>query len=165
MRTLALLLAAGAPAWCADRTLPLFVIERNLNANVVHYDAQTTADGKLDPRQPVIAYWVMAAEDGRRQELNFLEKMKAYGLTTHPDPAGDSYRIVLAAEKRKEIHVYRQGRAARAETIIAGHRAYLQKIFVSTHKSLGMHLPSYVELFGVDIATGQPCHERLLPDK
>src|ERR1039457_4263601 len=50
-------------------TQPLFIIERNKNANVVHYDAQLTADGKLDPKRPVIAYWVMLAQGGRRQNL------------------------------------------------------------------------------------------------
>jgi len=27
----------------------------------VHYDAQLTADGKLDPKEPVIAYWAELA--------------------------------------------------------------------------------------------------------
>ena len=31
-------------------TSPHFIIERNKNANVVHYDAQLTADGILVPR-------------------------------------------------------------------------------------------------------------------
>jgi Domain of unknown function (DUF4833) len=138
----------------------LFVIERSLNANVVHYDAQTTADGRLDPKHPVVAYWIM--EDGHRQELNFVERMKAYGITVHAE-AADSFRLVLAAEKNREIHVYRQDGAVRAEMQIAGHRAYLQKVFVETRKSFGLQMPSYVELFGVDIATGEQCHEKLLP--
>jgi len=49
------LLASPAPA--QTKTSPLFIIERNKNANVVHYDARLTADGKLDPKEPVIAYW------------------------------------------------------------------------------------------------------------
>jgi hypothetical protein len=48
------------------RQATLFVIERSTNANVVHYDANIAADGQLDPRQPISAYWVMAAEDGHR---------------------------------------------------------------------------------------------------
>src|SRR5579864_7633395 len=53
-----------------DMTVPLFVIAKNTNANAVHYDAELTKDGKLDPNQPVVAYWIMAAENGHRQELN-----------------------------------------------------------------------------------------------
>ena len=48
----------------------LFVIEKSTNANVVHYDARIMPDGELDPRQPVEAYWVMAAEDGRKENLS-----------------------------------------------------------------------------------------------
>ena len=59
-------------------TVPLFTIEKNTNANAVHYEARLTRDGRLDPIQPVIAYWVMAAEDGRRQALNFIERTRAY---------------------------------------------------------------------------------------
>jgi hypothetical protein len=65
------------PAPAQKKTQPLFIIERSKNANVVHYDAQLTADGEIDPNEPVIAYWVMLATDGHREELNWIEKKKA----------------------------------------------------------------------------------------
>src|SRR5438477_12797965 len=74
----------GAPAvrgGGAVSSEPLFVIERSTNANVVHYDANVKPDGQLDPRQPISAYWVMAAEDGRREELSVFERSRAYGFT------------------------------------------------------------------------------------
>ena len=148
-------------ALSAELDQPLFVIERSINANVVHYDARLTPDGRLDPNQPIVAYWVMAAEDGRREDLTVFEKLKAYGLTIQPDLAADSYRVRLAAEKSREIHVYRQGNTVRAETTIAGRRAYLEKIYVSTHRAVIFNFPSSVELFGTDIATGEPRREIL----
>src|SRR5712691_865167 len=82
-------LAATAASFCfsgpnpiGSRYLPLFVIERSVNANVVHYDAKLGPDGKLDPREPVVAYWIMGAEDGRRQDLNAIERLRAYGFST-----------------------------------------------------------------------------------
>jgi hypothetical protein len=164
MTALALVLVFAASS-CLAQSVPLFVIERSLNANVVHYDARITPDGKLDPHQPVVAYWIMAAEDGRRQELNLAEKYRAYGFTAQPDPSGDSCRMMLAAERKREIHVYRQGGAVRAEIQIAGHHAFLQRVFVTTHKAYGIQVPSYVELFGADVVTGEPCYEKLLPGK
>ncbi len=59
--------------------VPLFVIERSVNGNTVHYDAKLK-DGKLDPQQPVVAYWILS-ENGKRQELNLLERLKAYGFS------------------------------------------------------------------------------------
>ncbi len=164
--TTRILLLFIATEVCHAQSLPLFVIERSLNANVVHYDARLAPDGRLDPHQPLVAYWIMAAEDGRRQELTLLEKLRAYGFTAQPErSAAESYRIVLAAEKKREIHVYREHDAVRAEMKIAGYRAYLHKVFVSTHKSLGIQVPNYIELFGDDIATGDQRYEKLLPDK
>jgi hypothetical protein len=155
---LALLVCACA---CRAQSVPLFVIERSLNANVVHYDARLAPDGKLDPKQPIVAYWIMAAEDGRRQELNLIERLKAYGFTAQPEK--DWYRLVLAAEKRREIHVYLDHGSVKAEMLIGGHKAFLHRVYVGTHKSFGLPMPSYVELFGSDVATGDDCYEKVLP--
>jgi len=142
---------------------PLFVIERSSNENVVHYDAKIDRDGRLDAREPVIAYWIMGAKDGRRQELNFLEKTKAYGLVVEPGSNPDSYRIALISEKRLGIQVYRDGDAVRAETTIDGHRAYLRKIYVGVRKGSLFGAPDYIELNGTDIATGENLHETINP--
>jgi len=140
------------------RYLPLFVIERSVNANVVHYDAKVGADGKLDPTQPIIAYWVMGAEDGRRQELNVIERLRAYGFSTQVQGT-DSYKMTIVSEKNREILVTHEGAQARAETRIGGCRAYLRRIFVSTRKSMLLNLAESAELEGVDISTGQACRE------
>ena len=142
--------------------VPLFTIERNTNANVVHYEARLK-DGKIDPHQPVIAYWIMAAEDGRRQELNLIEKVKAFGFSIHPDGVPESYRMVLVSDKKKEIRVVRVGNSVRAEVNIGACIAALQKIFISAHKSFLIGLPEYAEMQGTDIVTGAPCLERVTP--
>src|SRR5260370_28628112 len=92
--------------------VPLFTIERNTNANVVHYEARLK-DGKIDPHEPVVAYWIMAAEDGRRQELNLIEKLKAYGFSIHPESVPESYRMVIVSDKNKEIRALRVGNSVR----------------------------------------------------
>ena len=45
-----LLALLAAPAAAQIKTSPLFIIERNMNANVVHYDARFIADGNWIPR-------------------------------------------------------------------------------------------------------------------
>ena len=54
----------------------------------------------------------MAAEDGRRQELNILERAKAYGFTLRQDGV-DSFRLWVVSHREKEIHVYRDGSTVR----------------------------------------------------
>jgi Domain of unknown function (DUF4833) len=143
--------------------LPLFTIERSINANVVHYDAKITPDGRLDSREPIVAYWVMAAEDGRRQPLNLLERTRAYGFFTRPEDPEDALGMFLVADRRREIQIRRQGGSVRAETTIGGCHAYLQRIFITTRKSLLITVPEVAEMFGVDVATGAPCSERVRP--
>lgn len=167
MKTVPLLLAAAAALWgndlrsTAGMRQPLFVIERSTNANVVHYDANLRADGELDRRQPIDAYWVMAAVDGHREELNGIERSRAYGFSIEPGADDRSFQIELVAQKHRTIRVYKQGDAIRAETVIAGRRAYLTRIFVTARKVVPG--AKSIELFGIDAATGETLHEIVTP--
>jgi hypothetical protein len=154
-------LVAAPLAAAQEAYIPLFVIARNINGNVVHYDAKLR-DGKLDPEQPVVAYWIMG-EDGRRQELNLLERLKAYGFTIRPGKEPESFRLTIVSDKKKEIRIVRMGAAVRAEAKIGGCEAYLQKIFIATRKSWLVNLPDYAEIIGTDVSTGSECHERVTP--
>src|ERR1700730_4942067 len=84
------LAASTSRAQSRTAYLPLFTIERSTNANVVHYEAKVSQDGRLDSREPIIAYWIMAAEDGRRQALNLMERTLAYGFSTRAEQIGAS---------------------------------------------------------------------------
>src|SRR5580704_12037035 len=98
-RAICLLVVAGW-AMGEDRSVPLFTIEKSSNAKRVQYDARVMADGHIDPHQPVVAYWIMAAENGRRQELNILERAKAYGFALRQDGL-DSYRLRVVSHREK----------------------------------------------------------------
>jgi len=72
--------AVSNPATCFSKEPEiehLFRIERSKNANVVQYDAQLTPEGKLKPEKPVIAYWIMNANSGEKEDLNWVEKKMA----------------------------------------------------------------------------------------
>jgi len=157
----AAMVAAASAAYAEDAQVPLFTIERSVNGNVVHYDARLK-DGKLDPQQPVVAYWVMG-ENGRHQELNFLEKLKAYGFSIFPDKQPEVFRMTLVSDKKKEIRVVHSGSEVRAEAQIGHCSAHLQKIFIESKKSWLMNLPEYAEMIGSDIQTGAECRERVTP--
>jgi Domain of unknown function (DUF4833) len=154
-------LAMASTAFAQDGLVPLFVIERSLNSNVVHYDAKLKG-GKFDPLQPVVAYWVMA-EDGHHQELNMLERLKAYGFSIRPDKQPEAFRMTLVSDKSKEIRVFRVGALVRAEAMIGACEAYLQKIFIASKKSWMMNLPEYAEMIGQNMRTGAECRERVTP--
>jgi hypothetical protein len=148
-----------ASALARAGTQPLFIIERNKNANVVHYDAQLTADGKLDRKKPVIAYWVMLAQDGRRENLNWIEKKMAYGIDIKPDPSVNGYQMTIVAAPQRSITVKQVGSAVRAEIVIDGRPAILEKMYIDASG----HNVHYLELYGKDVQTGGKRFEKIIP--
>jgi hypothetical protein len=148
---------ASAPAQAG--TQPLFIIARNTNANVVHYDAQLTADGKLDRKKPVIAYWVMLAQDGHRENLNWIEKKMAYGFNIKPYPSVNGYQMTIVAARQRSITVKKVGNAVRAEIVIDGRTAILEKMYIEASG----HTVRYLELYGKDVQTGGKRFERIIP--
>ncbi len=158
----AIFLGSAAIAAEGDAYVPLFVIERSVNKNVVHYDAKLR-NGKLDSEQPVVAYWIMGENNGRRQELNLLERLRAYGFSVKPDKDPDTFRLTIVSDKKIEIRIVGKGQDVRAEAKIGNCEAHLRKIFIASKKSLIISLPEYAEMIGTDLATGSECHERVTP--
>jgi hypothetical protein len=153
----------AVPAAAQIKTSPLFIIERSENTNVVHYDARLTADGKLDPKEPVIVYWVMLAEDGRRQKLSWIENKKAYGFTIKPAQSANGYKMTLVAVPERQIIVKKKKDAIRAETVINARPAILEKIYINASDGLTGPKVQYIEVYGKDLKTGEKRREKMVP--
>ena len=153
----------ASPAAAQIRTSPLFIIERSKNANVVHYEARLTVDGELDPKEPVIAYWVRLAKDGRREELSWIEKKKAYGFDIKPDPSVNGYKVTLVAAPQLQITVKKAGDAIRAEGVIGGQPAVLEKIYINASDGLTVPKVHYIMLYGKDLKTGGKLSQKIVP--
>jgi len=154
------------PGWSfsADReTRNLFTIHRSKNANVVQYDARLTPGGKLNPKEPVIAYWIMLAEDGRKQELMWIEKELAYGFKAKFE-AGDKFAIIdMVAPIGRKVKVYEKDGMYRAETLIDGRPAFVERIYIKSIEGGVLPKVEYVELSGKDVETGDNRYEKLTP--
>ena len=145
------------------QTQHLFKIERNKNANIVQYDVQMKADGKLDPKKPVVVYWLRHAKDGQKEDLKWIEKSFAYGFKTQYDAKTNTANIDMVAKINRKINVREVEGEYRAETLIDGQSAYLEKIFISS-KGKGVSTKiTYMELFGKDIKTGEDLYEKFKP--
>jgi len=154
------------PSWSfsADRgTRHLFTIQRSKNVNIVQYDAQLTPAGKLDPKEPVIAYWIMLAEDGRKQELMWIEKEMAYGFEAKCEAKGDFAILDMVADIRRTVKICEKDGIYRAETLIDGKPALVEKIYIKSIEGGTLPRVEYVELSGQDIETGDDRYEKLIP--
>jgi len=147
----------------ASPSAPLFVIARSKNANVIHYEARLATSGALDREQPIDAYWVMRAEDGRREGLTWLEERLAYGWSASFDARGELL-VRLRAFSERAIRVSRAENGSFGAVLrVAGHPALLERIYVASDG--GSLTPSvrYVDLFGTTLGDRRRITERILP--
>jgi hypothetical protein len=159
----ALLALLATAATAQIRTSPLFIVERSKNTNVVHYDAQFADDGNLDPKEPVVAYWILLAEDGRRKKLSWIERKKAYGFTIESDQPVNSYKMIMVAIPEHHITVKQEKDAVRAEVGIDGRPAVLEKMYINATDGLLGPKVRYIEVHGKDLQTGEKRYKKLLP--
>lgn len=150
-----------APTACPAE---LIRIARSKNANVVVYEANRTASGGLDPDDPVRASWIMLAEQGQREGLNFFEKLFAYGFDVRSAAPDRGYVVRLHAKKDQVIRVVEHQGCPAAMSDIGGHPGILKRIYVQADD--GQLIPEvlYVELFGIDPVTGAALYQKIVPD-
>ena len=145
-----------------DKDGHLFFIERSKNRNLVQYDIHLTENRNLPDSRPVNAYWIL--ENGRREELNLIEKKYAYGIVRQQRLDKDKLKIVLAAFKGLEIIVERINDSFKAVISINGRESILQKIYIKSEETrAGLPRVLYVDIFGLNKGTGLPIKERVTP--
>src|SRR5205814_3209051 len=125
--------ALAAAAWpegavAGQSSGALFTVTRSKNKNAVVYRAKTHGS-ELDQHQPIDAYWLMLAEDGRREELGWAERKLAYGFGVS-ELTRKRCVLSLVAFKQRPITVERRDQMFLAFTSIAGRFGVLERIFV-----------------------------------
>jgi hypothetical protein len=138
----------------------LFKIERNKNANVIMYDARFDANGIIDKKKPIDAYWILYAKQGQRKEITAFEK-KAYGFTT-TENGKNSYNLVLKAVKNRPMRVVIVNGEPKAEILINNEKAYLSSVYVAASDAF-IPKVSYLILTGTDINTRAKVTEKIIP--
>lgn len=142
----------------------LFIIQRSTNANEVHYEVQVDANGELAD-EPVVAYWVMKAEGGGREDLTFFERKMAYGFEVMDPDGKDGREMKLVAWEDRTIRLVKDKDGNwRAQTQINGKDAYLTRLYIETDE--GGITPSvvHIDLFGQTVDGNDPVEERIIQD-
>jgi hypothetical protein len=140
---------------------PLFSITWNLTGNYVQYDAMLR-DGEFDPKEPVVAYWIMKQTDSHHEPLRLMERRKGYGFSIHPGSAPDTCDMVIVSVKKKTLHIARIGGQLDVTLSIANcEMAHLNQARVQAHRWHFITIADYVDLLGTDAKTGAECRERV----
>ena len=152
------------PSGPTDLGPTLFIIQRSTNANEVHYEVQADANGELGD-EPVVAYWVMKAEGGGREDLTYFEEEMAYGFEVlEPEANGEREMKLVAWEDRKIRLVKDEDGNWRAVTTIDGEEAYLTRLYIETDESGLTPSVVHVDIFGETVDGGDPIEERVVED-
>ncbi|HEU4385712.1 MAG TPA: DUF4833 domain-containing protein [Anaeromyxobacteraceae bacterium] len=154
--------AAASPAASASACDgELFRIARNKNANEIVYRARRDRAGALDPDEPMEAYWLMLAEDGRREGMNFIERIMAYGFSAEAAKEGEGFLVSLKAKKDRPLRLTLRGECPVALARIGDAEGVLRRIFVHATGEALIPTVDYVELYGKDPATGAELYEKV----
>jgi len=141
----------------------LFHIERSKNANIIQYDAQVGADGKLFKKEPVVGYWIRLAEQGQEMELSWVQSTFAFGFDTKLERDRESLELEMKLDLGSKISVVRDGDGYRATVPIQGSPSWLEKIYIDADRkgmSANIH---YVEVYGSDRETGEARYQKIVP--
>jgi len=145
-----------------EKVSHLFFIERSKNKNLVQYDIRLTENSDLPDPGSINVYWVL--ENGRREELNPIEREYAYGIVRQEKLDKDKFKVIVAGLKGLEIIVERMNDSFKATVSIKGRESILEKIYIkSEEKWKGLPKVLYIDLFGRTKEMGLPIKERIAP--
>jgi hypothetical protein len=141
----------------------LFYVQRSPNANTVVYAAKLDAQGNLDSRAPVEAFWRKFNIDGSKQPLNFIERMMAYGVKLSPRKKGEPVTFTIAALPQRKLTLGQDAQHHPQATMTIGNRV-VKLAYVYLHVVEGGLMPSVpqLDIFGTDLASGKAVHEHLI---
>jgi hypothetical protein len=144
-----------------DEPGQLFYVQRSPNANTVVYAARLDAKGDFDARNPVDAFWRKFNIDGGRKNLNFIERMMAYGVRVNSKSKPVSFTIAALPDRKLTLGWDAQHRPQ--ATMQIGSRTvklaydYLEVV----EGGLTPEVPA-LDIVGTDIASGKAVREHLI---
>ncbi|MCA1758586.1 MAG: DUF4833 domain-containing protein [Bacteroidales bacterium] len=150
----------------------LFKIERNRDADEIYYELNPDETGRPDKKEPVKIYWVKHTQNGKTEPLTWIQNKYSYGIKTiEPEDAGLSetqkekvcFRFVSFGDCFFSLKPTSEG----IYKAIAHHKnreIEVSGIFVQIEGDR-FRMPSvpFVQLHGIDLATGQPVTETIYP--
>jgi len=139
----------------------LFYLQRTSNVNTIVYEL-IYKNGQVDTENPVQGFWIRYQEQGQRQELSFIQRKFAYGVSTKKI-SDTQYELSFVSYKKYKLYL-RQGADKRflVYTNINQRPAILTRIFIKTNGG-SMLSPNieYVEISGIEPDSHSVVKERL----
>ena len=145
----------------------IFYLQRSTNANTIVYAANMLKRGQIDPDKPVHVYWRLFDEDGRTLELTFFQRFAAYGMRADPvEGHPGSFEASIVAYPNLKLRIGVDGSGAPEATLdMQGHKARAVSAYVQLNESGLVPSLVYMDVYGIDKASGHILHEHFEPAK
>jgi Domain of unknown function (DUF4833) len=143
----------------------LFYIQRTSNINTIVYDVNRGDDGKVIPDVPIHIYWIRYAEDKQQEELTYVQRSFAYGISSKPAVAGIIEFNFVSYKKMKMNLQYSESDKKYIVWMQRGNKKVkVNRFFVKIDGgSFWFPKVTFIEIKGFDMATGKDFLERIKP--
>jgi hypothetical protein len=142
----------------------LFYIQRDPNTNTICYEINTDKNGQLESNNPVHAFWIRYPEGGVRKDLNYIQRKFAYGINVK-EVENEKYELKSVAYSKLPLVLKKDAKNNyRVFTDINKKECVLNRVFIRIDGGT-FWSPNvlYIELKGVDTATGKTMTQRIKP--
>ena len=142
----------------------LFYIQRTPNTNTIVYELNDK-NGKLDKENPIHPLWIRYQEDGRREELSYIQRNYAYGIKVKPI-TDSHYEFSFVSYKKYKLYLEQSANDKNyyVYTVKDNKKIKLNRVFLKiTGGSFWLPKIEYVELKGIDLLTGKEIVDRFKP--
>jgi len=139
----------------------LFYLQRTSNTNTIVCELNLEK-GLLNAEDPIHVFWLRYSDQGQREELNYIQRKFAYGIKATL-LAKDKYELHFVAYKKYKMYLMKgNNNKFNVYGTINKKEAILNRIFVKiSGGSFWTPNVEYVELKGIDPATGKEVMERM----
>jgi hypothetical protein len=84
----------------------LFYVQRTINENTIIYALNEDAEGNLNEKEPIKAYWIKYAQGGKIDPLTYIQKTFAYGVSAKVvDNEKKSFSFSFVSYHKKEFYL------------------------------------------------------------
>jgi len=145
-----------------DEPNQLFYVERSVNSNTVVYAARLDAHSTINPKTPVDAFWRWYNVDGHKKDLNFVERIMAYGVRANPPRPNQPVTFTIAALPERTLTLHLDDHKHPEALIqIGGHTVKLAYVYLEVVDGIVPSVPSF-DIFGTDMASGKAVREHVV---
>ena len=135
----------------------LFYLQRTSNTNTIVCELNLKANGQINEEYPVHVFWIHFAEGGQRKELNYIQRVFAYGIKAELIEK-EIYKLQFVSYKKRAffLRFSQKDNKYQVYSNINNREAILNRIFIKVEGGT-FWVPNikYVELKGWEVVSGK----------